>query len=392
MIVAKNRPKIAFIVQRNGKEVNGGSETYCFLIAKLMIAVWDVEILTTCALDYMTWENYYNEGVEIVDGVPIRRFKVDKPRDIEKFNEFSSKIFNKPNKMDLSDAEQWMKLQGPLSGDLLKYIEKEQQKYDAFVFFTYLYATTYYGLQLVEKNKAFLVPTAHDEKPIYLPIWDDWFKKPQGFIINTIEERSFLKKRFPEVDFKGDIVGIGVDIPKVYSNIRFRQKYDIYAPYILYIGRIDESKGCGQLFEYFIKFKEKNKIQLKLVVAGKPVMSIPNHKDIIHIGFIDDQTKFDAIEGCEFLINPSPFESLSIVLLEAWSLNKPVLVNAKSKVMVGQCTRSNGGLWYSNYYKYSKQVNYLLVNSYKFTNLKKFIEDNYSWEIIKNKYLRLLNV
>lgn len=385
-----DKPKIAFVVQRNGKEVTGGAEAYCFQIAKLMKDDWDIEIITTCALDYMTWDNYYDEGLEIVDGVSIRRFKVDKPRDVEKFNQYSNKILPNAKKASLEDSKKWMNLQGPVSNSLLNYVKENKDYYEKFIFFTYLYATTYLALPLVEE-KAYLASFAHDEVPIYLPIWDEWFKKPRKIIFSTIEEKDFLDKRFPNISFIGDTIGIGVDIPKDISNIRFRQKYDIYAPYILYVGRIDESKGCKELFDYFLKLKEEHNIQLKLVLAGKSVIDIPKHKDIIHLGFIDEQTKFDAIDGCEFLINSSPFESLSMVLLEAWSLNKPVLVTAKAEVMVGQCQRSKGGLWYKDYEEFKNNTFYLLEKSFEFRDMKKFVDDNYSWEVIRDKYKRITN-
>ncbi len=383
------KPKIAFVVQRNGKEVNGGAEYHCFLIAKLMSRDWDVEILTTCALDYMTWENHYDEGIEVVDDISIRRFKVDTVRDTTAFNTYSSDILSQGENISIDDAEQWMKLQGPLSSGLLDYIKEHKNHYDKFIFFTYLYATTYYGLPLVA-DKSILVPTAHDEPPIYLPIWDDWFKLPQYFVYNTIEEETFLKKRFPHIKFRGEIVGVGINNPTDYSNITFRQKYNIYAPYILYVGRIDNSKGCDHLLEYFIRFKETNNIQLKLVLAGKSVIEIPEHKDIIHLGFVDEETKFAAIEGCEFLVNPSPFESLSMVLLEAWSLNKPVLVNADAKVMVGQCQRSHGGLWYEDYEAFEKNTLFLLEKPYTFKHMKEWVDENYGWDVIREKFLRLV--
>jgi len=385
-----NKPKIAFVVQRNGKEVNGGAEYHCFLIAKLIKDIFDVEILTTCALDYMTWDNYYEEGIEIVEEVVTRRFKVDTPRNVKDFNIFSNKVLPDAKSTSLNDAEKWMNLQGPLSSELLKYIHENKNNYNNFIFFTYLYASTYFGLQLVAE-KAILVPTLHDEPPVYLPIWDKWFSLPKYLIYNTIEEETFIKSRFQDINFKGETIGVGVDILNNYSSINFRQKYDIYSPYILYVGRIDESKGCNHLFEYFIKFKQENNIQLKLVLAGKSVIEIPQHKDIIHLGFIDDQTKFDAIDGCEFLVNSSPFESLSMVLLEAWSLNKPVLVNAKAEVMVGQCKRSQGGLWYNNYEEFTTNTLYLIKNSFKFKNMKQFIDDNYSWDIIREKYLKVID-
>ncbi len=385
-----DKPKIAFVVQRSGKEVNGGAEYLCFLTAQLMLKSWDVEILTTCALDYMTWDNYYEEGLEIVEGVTIRRFEVEHPRDVDAFNSCSDDIFSKDTSAKLEDAEKWMQMQGPMSSGLLSYIEEHQTDYDKFFFFTYLYASSYYGLPIVAE-KSFLVPTIHDEPPIYLPIWDEWFELPQCLIYSTLEEKKFLEKRFPNVHCKSEIIGTGVNIPEDVSDIRFRQKYDLYLPYILYVGRIDPSKGVDRLFDYFLRYKEVYNTPLKLILAGKSVMEIPEHSDIVHIGFVDERTKFDGIAGCEFLVNSSPFESLSMVLLEAWSLNKPVLVNEVAEVMVGQCKRSRGGLWYGSYKEFEINTRYLLEKSYTFTHMSSFVEEHYHWDTIRDKYLRILD-
>ena len=381
--------RVAFVVQRYGLEVNGGAELECRSIAEHVNRHTPVDVLTTCAIDYITWENYYPEGVDVVEGVPIRRFQVDQPRDMQKFNEYSQSIVSNVKNVSFKKAETWMKLQGPMSSRLMEHLTSHRNNYDAFIFFTYLYATTYFGLPLVQ-DKAYLVPTAHDEWPIYLPIWDNLFTRPKAFIFNTAEEKTFLHKRFPKARLNGDIVGVGVNVPGQYSKKEFIAQYKVNDPYILYIGRIDESKGCGQLIDYFERYKRESPSNVKLVLAGKAVMEIPKHPEIIELGFIDDQTKFNALEGCEFLVNPSPYESLSMVLLEAWSLNKPVLVNAAAEVMVGQCKRSNSGLWYANYDEFRECVNYLLIHRDIARGGSTFVQENYSWNVIRDKYRLIL--
>ena len=385
--------KVAFVVQRCGREVNGGSEALCLQVAQHMAKYWDTEVLTTCAKDnYMTWENQYPPGVERVDEIRINRFSVDRPRDVDEFNRMSNMIHSRLPHVSSTDQENWMRAQGPMSTDLINFIRDRKDDYDALVFFTYLYATTYFGLPLVQE-KAFLVPAGHDEWPIYLSMWDDFFLKPKGFMFLTLEEKSFLQSRFPNAGLEGPISGIGVDMPRSCDSDRFARDYGINAPFLLYMGRIDPSKGCEELFGFFKKIKKnRSSSNIKLVLLGKSAMDIPDHPDIISLGYVDEQTKFDALAACDWLVNPSPYESLSIVLLEAWSVGTPVLVTGKADVLVGQCRRSNGGLWYRDFEEFSHII---LNTGKKIGDIlgeqgEKFVAEHYSWRDIESKYLALL--
>ncbi|MCP2727772.1 glycosyltransferase family 4 protein [Limnofasciculus baicalensis] len=385
--------KVAFIVQRCGLEVNGGAEYLCLKIAQRMSQYWDTEILTTCALDYMTWQNYYSPGMAEVSGVKVRRFPVAQQRDIELFNQLSEKLYPRIKEASIDEQEAWMVAQGPWSLDLIDYVKKYQDEYDAFIFFTYLYATTYFVLPLVA-SKAYLAPLAHNEWPIYMGMWDKLFAKPRGFIFNTLEERDFVKARFPKVNCEGPVAGIAVQPPEVYSAADFRQEYNINEPFMLYIGRVDPSKGCEELFRYFMELRCQKSGISKLVLLGKPTMPIPDCPDIIPLGFVDEQTKWNALAACELLVMPSPYESLSMVLLEAWAVGKPVLVNGKCDVLVGQCRRSHGGLWYINKDEFLVALDMMdeRVRSQLGLQGKVFVEQNYIWSKIELDYLNLLKV
>ena len=382
--------KIAFVVQRYGLEVNGGAEYLCRLIAESLSKHFHVEVITTCALDYMTWDNHYPEGKEVINGITVWRFPVDKSRDVGKFNEFSQKIFFQPHTRD--DEVEWMKLQGPYSKKLLNFIKQHEKSYDFFIFFTYLYCTTFFGLPLV-KDKAILVPTAHDEPPIRLSIFREIFQTPIAIVYNTDDEREFVNSLFHNDDILSDTVGVWVTPPDNISAEGFRSKYGIKSRFVLYLGRIDESKGCKELFEYFLKYKRETTSKLKLVLLGKSVTAIPQNNDIIPLGFVPEIDKYNALLASEVIVVPSRYESLSIVLLEAWSCGVPCIVNAKSPVLKSQCIKSNGGLWYENYGEFKECLSLLLSD----TNLRKrlgangkrYVEANYRWDNIENKYLRL---
>ena len=71
------KEKIAFIVVRYGKDINGGAEYHCRMLAERLVNDYDVEVLTTCVKNYVTGDNEYPEGEEILNGVLVRRFYSD---------------------------------------------------------------------------------------------------------------------------------------------------------------------------------------------------------------------------------------------------------------------------------------------------------------------------
>jgi glycosyltransferase involved in cell wall biosynthesis len=372
--------------------VNGGAEWHCLQVAQSLGSHWKTEILTTCARDYMTWDNFYPEGVEQIGDTAVRRFLVDQPRDVEAFNRLSSELHSRQAATSLAEQEEWMRAQGPMSTRLLDYLVAERDSYDAVIFFGYLYATTYFGLPLV-RDKAWLAPLAHDEWPIYFRMWDALFAAPRGFFFNTQVERDFLQNRFPTLPLPGPVVGVGVAAPDHVSSGEFKTRYHLHVPFLLYVGRIDESKGCREMFDYFIRWKQETASPHKLVLLGQEVMPVPFHDDIVHLGFVSDEEKWTAMKGCDWLIAPSPFESLSMVLLETWAMSRPALVNGKCAVLVRHCQQSNGGLWYRDFAEWSAALS--TIDAKTKTTLGRqgqaYVESRYSWARVEACYLESID-
>lgn len=383
--------KVAFVVQRCGREVNGGAEAHCLQIAQRMSRHWQTEVLATCALDYMTWANHYPAGEEVIDGTTVRRFAVDAPRDVEAFNELSRQLHGRQRHCSLAEQETWMRTQGPMSRDLADFVANHCDDYDAFIFFTHLYATTYFLLPLV-KDKAWLAPLAHDDWLIHFSMWDRLFASPQGMIFNTEEERDFLRKRFHNALPPGPVVGVGIEPPTASNPTAFRQRHKLEDPFLLYVGRVDASKGCDELFDYFRRLCHADPTPRKLVIIGREVMPIPQDERIIHLGFVDDPTKWDAMAACDWLVAPSRYESLSMVLLETWAAGRPSIVNGQCEVLVGHCRKANAGLWYSNYEEFRGILS--LIDSPTRNAMGRqgaaYVRANYSWEQVENKYLQIL--
>lgn len=384
---SSKRPRVAFVVQRCGNEVNGGAELACLQVAQRLSAHWDTEVLTTCALDYMTWANHYPVGAEAVGSTRIRRFTVDQPRDVEHFNRLSEQLHTRRTSAPLSEQEAWMRAQGPLSSALTDYIRANRESYDLFIFFGYLYAQTYFNLPLVA-DRAVLAPLAHDEWPIYLSMWESFFALPKEFIFLTQEEKDFVAKRFQRLRVDGQIAALGVELQSKPNTQRFRETTGIKGDFLLYAGRIDPSKGCSQLFADFLAAKTNWRIPHKLVLVGRAAMDIPKHEDIIPLGFVSDELKTDAMAACDWLVMPSPHESFSYALLEAWLCGRPTLATKDSEVLVGHCRRSRGGLWYSNGMELAAALTCITAEEKEALGREGqlYVKRNYSWVSILPRY------
>jgi glycosyltransferase involved in cell wall biosynthesis len=340
----ENKPRVAFVVQRCGEDIAGGAEALCLSSARTMLEDWECEILTTCARDARTWENDYGPGPTTIGEIHTIRFPVDRPRDPHAFERASVRI--KSDSGSIADQEAWMREQGPFSSRLLAHLEEHGRSYDCVFFFSYLYATTYFGLPLVA-DRAVLVPLAHDEWTLRLPLFDRTFAlcAHAGFL--SEEERLLVELRFPRAAFSGSTIRLAIE-PGAAEPQLFRDAYGLHEPFALSLGRVEPAKGTDELIDYFIALRAAGGKPSKLVLAGPIAMPISKHGDIRALGRISESDKWNALAAAEFVVVSSPYESLSIVALEAWAAQRAILANGTSAVLVGQCRRANGGLWYAN--------------------------------------------
>ena len=387
------RNRIAMVSQRYGLEVNGGAELLCRQLAEKLTAYYDVTVYTSCAIDYITWKNEYPQGVETINGVRVIRYPVSKQRNQEQFNEISVRVFSKKHRNKLLEKK-WIDEQGPYCPELTEYLLVHYTEYDAVLFMTYLYYISAVCLSDRKIKNAILIPTAHDEPPIYLNYYKKVFRNAKGLIYNTIEEKAFVENHFHTKKTPNIITGVGIDFPDEIPESKIKEKFKLDS-YILYVGRIDESKGCKKLFTYFQSYKKRNSGNLKLALIGKSVMAIPNDEDIVSLGFVSDEDKFGLIKNSRCLVLASEFESLSIVVLESMALGVPVLVNGNCDVLKGHCVRSNAGLYFTNFFEFEKALNFIQDNQSVAEIMGRngitYINVNYQWECIIGKMISLIN-
>jgi glycosyltransferase involved in cell wall biosynthesis len=378
--------KIAIVVQRYGEEVNGGAEQMARWLAEHLLSLADVDVISTCAIDYNTWEDAYPSGESELNGVHIHRFAVDSPRTADMG---ARTLALRYQEHTLFEEFEWVRDQGPYSSAMLKFIRESYERYNIFIFVTYLYATAFYGLPLVS-DKAILIPTAHEEWYLELPAYRALFHLPELIVYLTEPEMSHVHRVTGNEQVPGVIVGVGINTPDDVSADHFREQYGLDGEFLIYVGRIDEAKNVPELLDFFARFQEDYGRDLKLVLLGKAQFPLPQRSDIIPLGFVSEQDKFDALRAATLLVVPSMYESLSMVVLEAWKMGTPVLVNGRCAVLKHQCRQSNGGLYYHTYDEFALTLQTLLENPAIRDDMghqgSMFANSIYDWEIIIAKY------
>jgi glycosyltransferase involved in cell wall biosynthesis len=392
-----------------------------------------VDVVTTCARDYITWKNEYPEGADRVKGVTVRRFATAAVRDLEAFNAYSEWIYNHTHSR--ADELEWLKQQGPWSPGLIDHLRRNQQQYDVLIFFTYLYAPTVLGLEIAPA-RSILVPTAHDEPAIRLEIFKEVFGKPAALCYLTESERQFVHLQFRDRPLLEDVVGVGVDLPQsqpyprmpatgteeeppagadaspeaasagsdedvpvrefashlLVRGAMFRRRHRLHGSIALYGGRIDPGKGCEELIQYFSDYVKEGG-DATLVLMGVKLMSLPDEPFINFAGLLSDRERLQALEAATVVVCPSPYESLSLLALEAMSVGTPVLANARSAVLVEHCMRSNAGLYYANGDEFVECLARLVgderLRAALGRNGRDYVRRQYRWDVVLGKYERL---
>ena len=385
-----SRPKLLVVVQRYGDGVAGGAEAHARELVKRLRPHLEVEVLTTASSDYRTWENTFTAGTDWVDDVPVRRFPVLRQRAFD-FKLYEHRAFAKTH--TLEDERTFVDAQGPYCPDLLEHLWRAGRDADHLLFFTYIYYPTALGLPLVPE-RAVLVPTAHDEPALGLSIYEPVFHAPRAIAFNTEEERAIVHRRFRNERVPNEILGVGVEVPEDRSADRFRQRFGIDGQFILYIGRIVESKGCRELFTHWAKWrKAEPERDIKLVLVGQAEMPIPKRADMVHLGMVSEVEKYDALEAAAALTVPEVLSSMSMVTLEAWACGRPVICDAASPVVWGMARRAGAGLAFRDAAELGEICGMLADDAGLRERLgeagRAFVARTYTWPRIVQTYLDL---
>ena len=386
--------KIGFVTPWYGEEIPGGAEAELRgVVHHLKDAGAPVEVLTTCVKSFASdWnENFHPAGLTEEAGIPVRRFPVRK-RDTKAFDAVNYRLIN--GRTLTNEEEETFCREMINSPELYDYMREHDEEYGLYFFIPYMFGTTVYGCQ-IRPGKSFLIPCLHDEEYAYMRCLRQPFAQAAGMVFNAEPERRLAEKLYGVRGETFTTFGIGMETDWKSDPARFRAKYGIRDPFILYAGRKEAGKRVDLLIRYFTDYKERNPGNLKLVLIGGGEIEIPEGGDIIDLGFVEKQDKYDAYGAAELFCNPSEMESFSLVIMESWLAGRPVLVNGKCAVTKDFVRQTGGGLYFENYMEFEGSVSYLTEQKETAAKMgrkgRRYVTEHFDWNVITKKYLQLIN-
>jgi glycosyltransferase involved in cell wall biosynthesis len=382
---------LAFVVQRYGAEIAGGSETLARALAERLAPDHELTVFTTCARDYVTWRNELPAGASAEGPVTVRRFAVEEERDLDAFNRYSDTLYDRPHTEE--DERLWLRRQGPYVPELVRALRGEHAAFRAVVFFTYLYYPTCEGLRSAAE-RSLLVPTCHDEPPLRFRLYDEVFARPRGFAFLTAAEEALVRRRFDVGGRPALVAGMGVEEGGPPDVEGFRARYAVHGRYVAYAGRIDAGKGCAEMLAHYERFRRERGTAAELLLMGRMALPGPLGDGVRYLGYLSDEDKRAALAGAEVVLCPSPYESLSIVLLEGFAVGRPGLVNGRSPVLVDHCRRANAGLFYDDGEEFVEALDLLLRDGALRHALgesgRLYVRQHYGWDAVLSRYRSLI--
>lgn len=384
-------PRLAVVVQRYGADVTGGSESLARAVAERLAGEYRVTVFTSCARDYVTWRNELPEGSETLNGVEVLRFRSEEERDLAAFNAFAEPLYAR-----LASREEelsFLRRQGPHLPRLVERLGSLKGDFAAVLFFTYLYYPTFWGLAAAPE-RSILVPTAHDEPPLRFGVFREMFRLPRAFGFCSAPEQALVRERFGPLLVPEAVAGIGIEVPASTDAEGFRIRHDVRGPYLLYAGRIDAGKGCAEMLACYERYRRDCRGAAELLLIGKLNLELPRLPGVRYLGYLSEPEKYAAMAGACAVVCPSPYESLSIVLLEGLGLGTPGLVSGRSEVLRDHCLRSNAGLYYRDADEFVETADLLVrqggLRAALGENGRRYVQQNYRWPVVLDRYRGLI--
>jgi len=384
--------RIRAVVQRYGAAVAGGAEGFCRSISmRLAARGHEVQVLTSTATDYLTWQPSFPAGTTEESGVEVVRLDARFLRDPQRFSHLDHRVTRLGRALAPTAQRDWLLLEGPILKGLDDSLRRPT---DVTAFFTYLYPTTAIGATLASPSSPTVVhPTAHHEPQLQLQVFDQMINHTDTFVVSTPEEAALMESR-TRGRSRIEVMGIGVD-PIVAATDEIPSSLPTDRPYVVLVGRVDPAKGALEAVNYFNEYKRRHPGPLALVVVGHLAAEVAAGPDVIITGFVDEPARDELMSRALVLLQPSYLESFSLVLAEAWTAGVPALVQENCPATAGQVRRSGGGLLYHDYAGFEAALG-MLIDSEQIRHTLgesggRYVAANYRWSDIVDLYESILD-
>jgi glycosyltransferase involved in cell wall biosynthesis len=384
--------KLGLVVPRYGEEVVGGTEHWLRMLCEHLVAMkqWEVQVFTTCATSAATWRDELAPGDSRIGGVTVHRHRSVSGRD-PRYLELNAVIRDDPGRVPDDVARRFVELVGPVCPDVLD--EAEASDCELVAITPYLFWPAVYGAPRLGRRVIFH-GAAHDEPELHLPIMREVFRSVGGFAFNSYAERALVERTFPIAQLPASVIGNSVaEGEGDPAAARAALGLGTDEPFVLCVGRVERDKGVHALAELWRRYRRRRPDAPRLVLLGPVHEELAGDNDVLVAGRQSEEVKWGALRACQFLIAPSPWESFSLVVLEAWLAGRPVLVNGRCDATVEHCRRSGGGLWFDDVVEFDVIVDHLLDDSALRDHLAErggaYARRQFSWPAVVDRYAAL---
>jgi glycosyltransferase involved in cell wall biosynthesis len=378
---------IAFVTPRFGPGVVGGSEALSREIALGLAARgYEVEIVTTCAVDHYTWDNELEPGTTEEEGVTVHRFETVPSRTRVGHRTHINIYYEKPTTVD--EQVGWLSFPFRVPG-LFSHLLREGHRYGAVVFSPYMFWTTTVCMAPVAE-KAVVIPCLHDEVYARLDAIRPVLRDPARVWFLSEPEYELAHRLGPVAEHH-TVTGAGMDVPSAYDAAGFRQRHGIRRPFVLYAGRREVDKGWNWLLEAYEESLEVDDVGFDLVTVGVGEPDIPRslQRRVHDLGFLDTAERDNAFAAATAYLQPSLMESFSRSVMEAWLAGAVVLVRQGSEVVAWHCERSGGGASFGDGTSLAAQLRRLADNPAMAAAMaelgRQYVLDNYTWPVVLDR-------
>ncbi|MGH9016415.1 MAG: glycosyltransferase family 4 protein [Acidimicrobiales bacterium] len=386
--------KLGLVIPRYGVEVVGGTEHWLRLLCQQLAAArrWRVEVFTTCALSAATWSDELPPGDVVIEGVTVHRHRSVSGRD-PRYLEMYDSIRADPGRVPDDEARRFIDLVGPVCPDALE--QAAASDCDLIALTPYLFWPSVVGTPRLGRRVVFH-GAAHDEPELHLRIMREVFTSVGGFAFNSFAERALVERTFAVTGIPGAVIGNTVSEGEGDPDAaRIALGLGADEPFVLCVGRVDRAKGSHALAALWRRYRRRRPQAPRLVLLGPVHASLAGDDDVVVAGLRSEEVKWGALRGCTFLLAPSPWESFSLVVLEAWLAGQCVVVNGRSEAAVEHCRRSGGGLWFSDAVEFEVTVDRVLGDADLRGEMARrggdYARRQFSWTAVLDRYGALVD-